>query len=117
MSGIEEALRERANDSDDIREPFISVIVTVEENVEFQEAQLEVGGIRRDVEQQLSRSSGLVETVSQDYTVDSFAAETIGGMEWGDLREIKVALEGAVSDAGYTIKGTSVTAETRRPSF
>ena len=117
MSGIEEALRERANDNDDIREPFISVVVTVEEDVDFQEAQLEVAGIRRDVEQQLTRPSGLIKTVGQDYTVDSFAAETIGGMEWADLREIKTALEGAVSDAGYSIKGTSVVANTRRPSF
>lgn len=117
MSGIEDALRERANDSDDIREPFISVVVAVEEDVDFQEAQVKLGGIRRDVEQQLSRASGLVETVDHDYTVDSFAAETISGMEWEDLREIKVSLEGAVSDAGYTIKGTSVMAETRRPSF
>lgn len=117
MSGIEDALRDRAENDDSIREPYISVIVTVEEDVDFQEAQLEVAGIRRSVNSQLTRASGLVETVSQDYTVDSFAAETIGGMEFEDLEEIRTSLEGAVSDAGYRIKGTSVVANTRRPSF
>ena len=115
--GIEDAIQRRVEEGENIREPFIAVVVTVAEDVGFQEAQVELGGIRRDVEQQLTRSSGMVETVDADYTTDSFAAETISGMEWDDLREIKVALEGAVSDAGYQIKGTSVMADTRRPTF
>lgn len=116
MSGIEDALRDRADNDDSIREPYITVVVTVEEDVDFQEAQLKLGEIRRNVENQLTSRSPSVD-VDADYTVNSFGAETISGMEWSDLKKIKVSLEGAVADAGYSLAGTSVMDETRRPSF
>lgn len=112
MSGIEDAILDRASDNS-AQTPIITIVVTVEEDIDYQQAQMSLASVRRGV----LATESIVQNVGVDHSVDSFGAETVSGIEWSDAEAVKGSLRNEVRDAGYTIKGTSIMAEIRTSSF
>lgn len=113
-NGIEEALRERAESgTQSPNMPIVQVVVTVEEDLDLNDAQLAVASIRREA----MAADQMVQNVTQDYTVDSFIADTASAIVWEDIRNVRSTLRNAVNEAGLTPDQVSVQADIQTPSL
>jgi len=111
-NGIESAIQDRASESGNFEAntPIVEIIVTVEEDLSRNDAELSLASIRREV----MGADPLTSNVTQDYTVNSFAAETASALSWEDAQNVRGALRNAVRDEGYTIAGTAIQADIQR---
>ena len=111
---FEETLRSMAEGSGtSAQTPIVTIIVTVQENLTRNEAELKLAPIRREV---LS-GDPVVQNVTQDYTVDSFAVETASSISWEDAQNARSALRNAVRDEGMTLRGSAIQADIKTASM
>jgi len=104
---FEDTLRSMAEGSGtSAQTPIVTIIVTVQEN-------LKLASIRREV---LS-GDPVVQNVTQDYTVDSFAVETASSISWEDAQNARSALRNAVRDEGMTLRGSAIQADIKTASM
>jgi hypothetical protein len=111
---FEEALRERVDVStEESQMPVIQVIGTVESDISRQEAEQALASIRRG----LMATDPIVSNVTQDYTVNSFAAVTASAISWEDAQNIRAAMRNEIRDAGYTVEGIAIQADIQTRSL
>jgi hypothetical protein len=110
---FEDTLRSMAEGGSTAQTPIVEIIVTVEEDLSRQQAEMELASIRREV---LS-GDPIVQNVTQDYTVDSFAAETASAISWEDAQNVRSALRNAIRSEGMTIRGSAVQADIKTSSL
>ena len=110
---FEDTLRSMAEGGSSAQTPIVEIIVTVEEDLSRQQAEMELASIRREV---LS-GDPIVQNITQDYTVDSFAAETASAISWEDAQNVRSALRNAIRSAGLTIRGSAVQADIKTASL
>jgi hypothetical protein len=111
---FEETLRSMAEGSGtSAQTPIVTIIVTVEEDLTRNEAELELASIR----QEILAGDPLVQNVTQDYTVNSFAAETASSISWEDARNVRSSLRNAVRDEGMTLRGSAIQADIKTASL
>lgn len=108
MSGIEEALRDRAEDSGEtFQTPIVQVIATVEDDFGNTEGTRVAGQLRNEV----LLTSSVAQDVDYDHTVNSFGVDTASAITWEDAQEIRSALRNELRDQGYTIAGIGIQAD------
>lgn len=110
---FEDTLRSMAEGGSSAQTPIVEIIVTVEEDLSRQQAEMELASIRREV---LS-GDPIVQNITQDYTVDSFAAETASAISWEDAQNVRSALRNAIRSEGMTIRGSAVQADIKTASL
>jgi len=110
---FEDTLRSMAEGGSSAQTPIVEIIVTVEEDLSRQEAEMELASIRREV---LS-GDPIVQNITQDYTVNSFAAETASAISWEDAQNVRSSLRNAIRSAGLTIRGSAVQADIKTTSL
>jgi len=114
-NGIEDAIQERAAEAGNFEadKPIVQIIVTVEEDLSRNAAELALASIRREV----MGADPIISNVTQDHTVNSFAAVTASALSWEDAQNIRSTLRNAVRDQDYTIAGTAVQADIQTSTF
>ena len=113
-SSFEKALRERADQSTtEAQKPLVQIIGTVEEDISRQEAERALASIR----QGLMATDPIISNVTQDYTVNSFAAVTASAISWEAARDIRSAMRNEIRDAGYIVDGIAIQADIQTVSL
>lgn len=108
-----ESLQKRAQGDRTAQTPIVQIIATVSTDLDMNEAELTLASIRREI----MSGDPLVQNVTQDYTVDSFAVETASAISWEDAQNTRSMLRNALRNEGYTIKGIAVQADIQTSSL
>lgn len=101
-----------AGSGESFQTPIITVIATVEEDIDFNEAQVTEGTLNNQM-----RSAPIVSKVQADHTVNSFGAETVTALTIEDIELVRNELDKHLKDNGFTVEGFSVQAEVTTSSF
>ncbi|MFW5900691.1 MAG: hypothetical protein ACOCTH_02825 [Halodesulfurarchaeum sp.] len=108
-----ESLMERTESQRTAQTPIVQIIATVSKSLDRNEAEMVLASIRREI----MSGDPLVQNVTQDYTVDSFAVETASAISWEDAQNTRSMLRNALRDEGYMIEGTAVQADIQTTSL
>ena len=107
MSGIEDALRERAGESGRTAQtPVVQIIAALGENIDNTEGSRLQGVIRREV----LLTSDVAQQATYDHTVNAVGVDTISAIEWEDAQEIRSVLRNTLRGEGYTIETIAIQA-------
>jgi hypothetical protein len=114
MSGIEDALLERAEEGgQSIQTPIIQVIAALAEDIDNTEGSRLAGVIRREV----LATSSVAQGSSYDHIVNSVGVDTISAIEYEDVQEIRSLLRNTLRDEGYTVEAVAVQADIQTTSM
>lgn len=115
MSGIEDALRERASESggESFQTPVVQIIAALGEDIDNTEGSRLRGVIRREV----LMTSPVAENASYDHTVNSVGVDTLSAIEWEQAQEIRSVLRNTLRDEGYTIETIAIQADIQTTSL
>ena len=115
MSGIEDALRERAAESggESFQTPIVQIVAALEEDIGNTEATRLAGVVRREV----LLTSDVAQRANSDHTVNSIGVDTISAIEYEDAQEIRSVLRNTLRDEGYTISAIAIQADIQTSSL
>jgi len=114
MSGIEDALRERAAEGGRTAQtPVVQIIAALGEDIDNTEGSRLQGTIRREV----LLTSDVAQRATYDHTVNSVGVDTISAIEWEDAQEIRSVLRNTLRDEGYTIETIAIQADIQTASL
>jgi hypothetical protein len=114
MSGIEDALRERAEEGgESFQTPVVQIIAALEEDIDNTEATRLAGLIRREV----LLVSSVAQRANSDHTVNAVGVDTISAIEYEDVQEIRSVLRNTLRDEGYTINSVAIQADVQTTSL